>query len=146
MYKKNVVILKILFLIVFSRLALNCSGDDCYVAITKVCDDNPPDGQCQEDCFFGGDNCGLAALLSNIDTYEFVTPHEVGQGKGGYEEGQRVHCGDWFECRCRLQGLNVFKCKRTLNFVAGYSVGTLTPVGDECINVIVEDIVIASQP
>lgn len=57
-----------------------------------------------------------------------------------------MHCGDWFECRCRLQGLNVFKCKPTLFFVSAYTVGTLTPVGDECINVIIEDSVIASQP
>jgi hypothetical protein len=93
MYKRNVVSLKILFLIVFSSLALNCSGDDCYVAISRLCDDSPPLGQCQEPCFFAGVNCGLAVLLSE-DSYNYVSSQAIGEGNSGYEEGIRVSCGD----------------------------------------------------
>jgi hypothetical protein len=92
-----------------------------------------------------GQSCGIAALLSD-DLYDFVTTQEIGQGNSGYEEGPRVRCGDWFLCRCRLQGDNAFKCKPTLFFVSDFTVGTLTPVGEDCINVVIIDGVIASQP
>jgi hypothetical protein len=135
MFKRNIVSLRIYFPLVFLSLALNCLGDDCYVSITRLCDDNPPRGQCQEPCFMQGQSCGVAALLSE-DLYDFVSPQEIGQGNSGYEEGPRVHCGDWLFCRCRLQGLFELKCKPTLFFISDYTVGTLTPVGDECINVV----------